>query len=100
MKITKSQLKKIIKEELESVLSEDLFGTSGMQELIKDTVNLAFKKWGGPRTKKAEKIALDIAKDLVPKSPSKVDAVASVIASRLCIEISGGTQKDCLDKFI
>ena len=98
MKITKSRLQHIIKEEIEGVLNE--YGIAGIDDIIKDTVDLAFEKWGDVRTKKAEEIAFAIAKDLLPKRPAKADAIASVIASRLCIKISGGTQQDCSDKFI
>jgi hypothetical protein len=85
MKITKSQLKRIIKEELESVLNE--FGGAGLNSLIKEVADNGLEKWGGERSKKAVKAARAIAKELVPKaSPGdfdRLEEIADTIASRL-----------------
>jgi len=98
MKITKSQLKQIIKEELEFALNE--YKLAGLEETIKDVVDEAFRIWGGERTEEAEEIAFEIAKDLVPKAPDKTDVIASVIASHLCKRISGLSQRECSERFI
>jgi len=84
MKITKSQLQQIIKEELEYALNE--WG-AGTRDLIEDLADDALKKWGGERSEKAVKTARALAKEQVRKAGpdiiDRLDEIAELIAARL-----------------
>ena len=86
MKITKSQLKRIIKEELESALNEWGVGI-GNRTLIEDVAHAGLQKWGGKRSEKAVKAARAIARDQVriagPDIFDRLDEIAELIAARL-----------------
>ena len=84
MKITKSQLQQIIKEETATVLNE--FGGAGLKNLIEEVADNGLDKWGGERSTKAVKAARAIARELVPKARYDVDRleeIADTIAARL-----------------
>jgi len=83
-KISKSQLKQIIKEELESALNE--WG-SGLGELIRDVADDGLKQWGGERSDEAVSAARKFARKLVRKADvgdfDRLEEIAEIIAERL-----------------
>jgi hypothetical protein len=121
MKITKRQLKKLIREELELVNEKwGLFGKgkehtlgpaiktgrSVLDSAISGIVRKAHDIWGAEVDDSSNAFAINLLKKVFDETPDKSvlinkipDALPQFVAVRLCQEFDGRSQAECWDNY-
>jgi hypothetical protein len=115
MKITKRQLKQIIKEELIHVLhkhygaqqpGEDLVeGSMYLRQQIPYIIEDAHELWGNPMTAETEEFSKKLMNELFSQISGTVliDNLTSIpkfLAFRLCAELEGRSPRDCFSQYV